>query len=112
MLRWFGYYTEEVPDSRIENVRIRKVVIRYYLENDTMDVLEPRQTNSGMDQASLAGRPVCMPQRDRDIPPPLRCRDAKGSLEQSAWLFLRWLSFPRGLGLCLLPCCVCIEAAC
>ena len=51
VLRWFGYYTEEVPDSRIENVRIRKVVIRYYLENDTMDVLEPRQTNSGMDQA-------------------------------------------------------------
>lgn len=50
VLRWFGYFTEEVPDSRIENCRIRKVVIRYYLDNDTLDVLEPRQTNSGIDQ--------------------------------------------------------------
>ena len=50
MLRWFGYFTEEVPDSRIENCRIRKVVIRFYLDNDTLDVLEPRQTNSGIDQ--------------------------------------------------------------
>ena len=57
VLRWFGYFTEEVPDSRIENCRIRKVVIRFYLDNDTLDVLEPRQTNSGIDQVGpAAGR--------------------------------------------------------
>ena len=60
MLRWFGYFTEEVPDSRIENCRIRKVVIRFYLDNDTLDVLEPRQTNSGIDQVCVVSEcPHC-----------------------------------------------------
>ena len=50
VLRWFGYYKEGIPESRLENHRIRKVVIHYYLDNDTQDVVEPKEPNSGLPQ--------------------------------------------------------------
>ena len=50
VLRWFGYYKESIPESRIENHRIRKVVIHYYLDSDTLEVVEPKEPNSGLPQ--------------------------------------------------------------
>ena len=53
MLRWYGYFKEAVPESPRETHRVRRVVFHYYLVDDTMDVEEPRQLNSGIDQVSL-----------------------------------------------------------
>ena len=50
VLRWFGFYKESIPNSPVENHRIRKVVVHYYLDNDTLDVVEPKEPNSGLPQ--------------------------------------------------------------
>ena len=52
VLRWYGYFREAVPESPKETYRVRRVVFHYYLVDDTMDVEEPRQLNSGIDQVS------------------------------------------------------------
>lgn len=52
VLRFFGYFQESVNESNMENHRIRKVILYYYLEDDSMHVAEPRQDNSGIPQAS------------------------------------------------------------
>lgn len=36
-----GYFRQHVPESRTEHYRIRYVNIFYYLEDDTMEVIEP-----------------------------------------------------------------------
>lgn len=49
MLRWFGYFREQVTDSKGEaDMRVRRIVVHFYLENDTVDICEPRQDNSGL----------------------------------------------------------------
>lgn len=53
MLRWFGYFKEVLPESPRETYRVRRVVLHYYLVNDTMDVEEPKQLNSGIDQVQI-----------------------------------------------------------
>ena len=50
VLRWYGYFKEAVPESARETYRVRRVVLHYYLVDDTMDVEEPKQLNSGIDQ--------------------------------------------------------------
>ncbi len=50
VLRYFGYFQEAVNDSREENWRVRKVVIFLYLEDDSMQVTEPPEPNSGLPQ--------------------------------------------------------------
>ncbi|CAL8469429.1 g8970 [Coccomyxa elongata] len=66
VLRWFAYFEEVVPESAEEQYRIRRVTILYYLEDDTLEVTEPKQENSGIlqvlrfyivwdDRASLYG---------------------------------------------------------
>ncbi len=50
VLRWYGYFKEAVPESPRETYRVRRVVLHYYLVDDTMDVEEPKQLNSGIDQ--------------------------------------------------------------
>ena len=47
VLRYFGYFKESVVESRLENYRIRKLVIYYYLEDHSVMINEPRDTNSG-----------------------------------------------------------------
>ena len=49
-MRWYGYFKEAVPESPRETYRVRRIVLHYYLVDDTMDVEEPRQLNSGIDQ--------------------------------------------------------------
>lgn len=50
VLRFFGYFQEAVTESNIENHRVRRVVVLYYLADDTLQVTEPKQDNSGIPQ--------------------------------------------------------------
>lgn len=50
VLRFFGYFKEHVTEDPTENWRVRKVVFLYYLEDDTLQVSEPKQDNSGLPQ--------------------------------------------------------------
>lgn len=56
VLRFYGYFKESVVESNWENMRVRKVVVYYYLEDDTMHVSEPRVDNSGIPQGVLIKR--------------------------------------------------------
>jgi hypothetical protein len=54
VLRFFGYFQEHVTDTPNENSRIRRVVFMYYLADDTLQVSEPKQDNSGLPQVRHA----------------------------------------------------------
>eukprot|EP00887_Chlorella_sp_A99_P006482 scaffold3.g6482.t1 len=54
-LRFMAYFVEAVPNSPAEDWRARRVAIVYYLEDDTMQVDEPREPNSGILQARSGG---------------------------------------------------------
>lgn len=56
VLRFFGYFKEAVVETNLENSRVRKCVIYYYLEDDTSQVIEKRQDNSGLPQGQLIRR--------------------------------------------------------
>ena len=52
VLRWFAYFREPVVDAcEPEQQRVRRVAIHYYLVDDTLDVCEPHQSDSGIMQA-------------------------------------------------------------
>jgi len=55
VLRFFGYYKESTYQSS-EQYHLRKVVIYYYLEDNTMRVNEPQVENSGIPQGVLISR--------------------------------------------------------
>jgi len=55
-LRFFGFFSEAVFSSAIESMRVRKVVIYYYLEDDSIHVAEPKCENSGIPQGVLIKR--------------------------------------------------------
>lgn len=50
MLRFYAYFKESVLFSPVEDYRVRPVVVYYYLEDDTMAVVEPKVQNSGLSQ--------------------------------------------------------------
>lgn len=54
VLRFFGYFQEHVPESPVENARVRRVVVLHYLEDDTLQISEPQQDNSGLPQVPSA----------------------------------------------------------
>ena len=56
VLRFYGYFQEHVVESRLENYRIRKVAIYYYLSDDTIYVTEPKIENSGIPQGVFLKR--------------------------------------------------------
>eukprot|EP00775_Hariotina_reticulata_P011400 gene11400-11548_t len=56
VLRFFGYFLEAVTESNIENHRVRRVVVMYYLADDSMQVTEPKQDNSGIPQGVFVKR--------------------------------------------------------
>lgn len=56
VLRFFGYFKETVVESNLENYRVRQCVVLYYLEDDTLQVNEPREDNSGLPQGCLIRR--------------------------------------------------------
>ncbi|NWI58884.1 EFHC1 protein, partial [Calyptomena viridis] len=56
VLKFDAYFKEEVSISPEEHYRIRQVGIYYYLEDDTMCIIEPAVKNSGLFQGKLMKR--------------------------------------------------------
>lgn len=56
VLRFFGYFKETVDESKIEYARIRKLKIFYYLTDDTLEIIEDKEMNSGMPQGGFLKR--------------------------------------------------------
>ncbi|KAH0621819.1 hypothetical protein JD844_023461 [Phrynosoma platyrhinos] len=56
VLKFDGYFQEDVPMSTEEHFRIRQVGIYYYLEDDSMSVMEPIVENSGIPQGKFIKR--------------------------------------------------------
>ncbi|CAN7989359.1 unnamed protein product [Ixodes hexagonus] len=51
VLHFQGFFTEEIEYSPLEEHRVRPVDIYYFLEDDSICVREPKQENSGLNQA-------------------------------------------------------------
>mgnify|MGYP002634685802 FL=1 len=56
VLRFHGYCEEDVHDSQLETRRVRRIELFYYIEDDSVQVSEPRQANSGMPQGLVVKR--------------------------------------------------------
>ncbi|XP_013366215.1 PREDICTED: EF-hand domain-containing protein 1 [Chinchilla lanigera] len=63
VLKFDAYFQEDVPTSTEEHYRIRQVNIYYYLEDDSMSVMEPVVENSGIPQGKFIKR-HCLPKND------------------------------------------------
>lgn len=53
VLSFDGYFQESVTESRVEQYRVRHVKVYFYLEDDSIQLVEPRHKNSGLNQGSL-----------------------------------------------------------
>ena len=51
-----GFFKEPVHESAAENFRVRNVRVLYYLEDDSMQVSEPKEENSGIPQGVFIKR--------------------------------------------------------
>jgi len=73
VLRFWGYFKEAVEESNLENERVRPIVMYYYLEDDTMHILEPSIENSGLgtrvDMVKNCGQPGVLLRRHRVLAP-------------------------------------------
>jgi len=56
VLNFEAYFKEAVEESRVERYRVRRCVITYYLEDDSLKVSEPREENSGILQGNFLKR--------------------------------------------------------
>ncbi|KAM9709843.1 EF-hand domain-containing family member C2 [Menidia menidia] len=62
-----AYFEETVPVAQVETYRIRKCKIYFYLEDDTIQVVEPEYKNSGIPQGTLIRRHrIPLPQPNDD----------------------------------------------
>ncbi|XP_051162839.1 EF-hand domain-containing protein 1-like isoform X2 [Leptopilina boulardi] len=55
-LSFKGFFRQKVFGSQNEHFRIRYVNIIYYLENDTLSIIEPKIDNAGFNQGTLVRR--------------------------------------------------------
>ncbi|KAK4880766.1 hypothetical protein RN001_008912 [Aquatica leii] len=55
-LTFKAFFKQSVPESPVEYYRVRKVNIIYFLEDDTITVIEPRTLNSGLEQGRIVRR--------------------------------------------------------
>ena len=65
MLNFSVYFQEAVVENKDENYRLRKCTMYYYLEDDTIHILETRIPNSGIPQGiflkrHLVPKPGCI----------------------------------------------------
>ena len=67
-MRFFGYFKESVVESRLENYRIRKLIILYYLEDHTIMINEQKETNSGTPQGLFLKRQMVLKQDGSNTP--------------------------------------------
>ena len=56
VLQFNGYFQEHVVENPDENYRIRKCIMYYYLDDDTMYITEPKVENSGIPQGVFLKR--------------------------------------------------------
>jgi hypothetical protein len=56
VLRFFGYFKESVVESNVEYARIRRLILCYYLVDDTVDIAEEKEVNSGIWQGPFLKR--------------------------------------------------------
>ncbi|XP_059082013.1 EF-hand domain-containing family member C2-like isoform X1 [Tigriopus californicus] len=56
VLRFFTYFTEMILDQGVERDRIRKCHLLFFLEDDSIQILEPTFSNSGIPQGTLMRR--------------------------------------------------------
>jgi hypothetical protein len=56
VLCFHAYFQEPVVEDPNENYRIRKCIIYYYLDDDTLHIIEPRIENSGVPQGVFLKR--------------------------------------------------------
>ncbi|XP_055729191.1 EF-hand domain-containing protein 1 isoform X1 [Salvelinus fontinalis] len=64
VLRFYGYFQQDVLHSPLEGYRVRPVVLYYYLEDDSICIMEPVVENSGIPQGKLIKRQR-LPKNDR-----------------------------------------------
>lgn len=67
-MRFFGYFKESVVESRLENYRIRKLIIYYFLEDRSIMITEPKQVNSGTPQGAFLKRQMVIKQDGTQMP--------------------------------------------
>lgn len=49
VLRWFGYFREAVVENcSPDEQRVRRIAVHFYLVDNTLDVCEPKQDDSGI----------------------------------------------------------------
>eukprot|EP00947_MAST-08B_sp_MAST-8B-sp1_P006396 g6396.t1 len=56
VLKFTAFFQEGVQESAIETYRFRHCLILYYLEDDSLKITEPRETNSGIPQGVFLKR--------------------------------------------------------
>lgn len=56
VLKFQGCFFENLVFNNLEKVRIRKVMVYFYLEDNSIAVVEPKQRNSGIPQGNLLKR--------------------------------------------------------
>ena len=56
VLRFDTYFQEPVVESKDENFRVHKCTMLYYLEDDTIHILEHRMENAGLPQGVFLKR--------------------------------------------------------
>ena len=56
ILRFFAYFVEKVEHSSVEQQRIRRVTITYHFEDNTIEIEEPKEANSGLPQGKFLSR--------------------------------------------------------
>ena len=67
-MRFYGYFKESVVESRLENYRIRKLIIYYFLEDRSIMITEPKQVNSGTPQGAFLKRQMVIKQDGSQLP--------------------------------------------
>ena len=67
VLRFFGYFKESIVESNVEYARIRKLIICYYLVDDTVDITEEKEINSGLPQGLFLRRMKIMLEDGNDM---------------------------------------------
>jgi len=60
VLRFYGYFKESVVESNLENWKVRRLTLYYYLEDSTVMMSEPKESNSGTPQGVFLKRQAVM----------------------------------------------------
>lgn len=56
VLRFYCTYNESIVESSVENARIRKLTLLYFLEDNTIELVESKETNSGISGGAFLKR--------------------------------------------------------